>query len=215
MSLKRFVRISSIFDEKIIKNKMISYIQAKMQDQDDTNKIIEGKMITKEKRYEIFGKVAGGAGSRTPEIYQRSSIEEHTKNLCYKTNMRINLMTNKLTQIAKPNMHDDGFNYSEDFDGCQVKNDKTIYINLKCIVGKGGSQTRSLREVYWFIRGQLEILKNGDDKKIYFANILDGDEAYSVMSKFTFLTNMYKNDDILKRIYIGNLKDYIKWYQDL
>lgn len=181
----------------------------------DNNDIIYGKMITKEKRQELFGKVAGGAGSRSPEIYQCSIIETHTNNLCYKTNMRINLMTNQLQEIAKPNIYNDGFNYSEDFDGCQIKNEKTIYINLKCIVGKGGAQTRSLREVYWFIRGQLEILQNEDNKNIYFANILDGDEAHFVMSKYIYLMNMYKNDNILSRIFIGNLKDYITWYQDL
>ena len=67
--------------------------------------------------------------------------------------------------------------YTEDFDGVQTVNNKKIYINLKCIVGKGGAQTRSLREVYWFIDGQLNVLKNTNDD-VYFVNILDGDELY-------------------------------------
>jgi hypothetical protein len=177
--------------------------------------ILDGYLITKEKRQDLFGKVAGGSGSRSPEIYQRKTIEDHTGIQCLKTNIRINLMTNSLKEIAKPNMHADGFNYSEDFDGCQMINDKIIYINMKCIVGTGGSQTRSLREVYWFVRGQLEILKNSDKKNIYFANILDGDEAASVMSKFDYLLQQYNDYNILDKIYIGDLKSYIKWFKTL
>jgi hypothetical protein len=83
-------------------------------------------------------------------------ITEGTGIPCPKTNMRINLRTNTLCNVAHPNKQVDGFDYSEDFDGVQqVPGDKIVYINLKCIVGKGGSQTRSLREVYWFIEGRL------------------------------------------------------------
>ena len=121
--------------------------------------IVAGKLITKEKRQEMFGRIAGGSGSIQPEEYQRAKIVEKTGIPCPKTNMRINLRKEFMKEIAKPNIHHDGFDYSEDFDGCQQINGKKIYINLKCIVGTGGAQTRSLREVYWFIDGQLNILK--------------------------------------------------------
>jgi hypothetical protein len=115
--------------------------------------VIAGYLITKEKRHELFGQVAGGAGSRNPEMYQRKKIVEGTGIECHRTNMRINLRTSTLKDIAYPNTRSDGFDYSEDFDGIQYLKLKKVYINLKCIVGKGGAQTRSLREVYWFVEG--------------------------------------------------------------
>ena len=39
-------------------------------------------------------------------------------------------------------------------------NGKTLLVNYKMIVGKGGNQTRSLREVYHFIEQQLKYLLN-------------------------------------------------------
>jgi hypothetical protein len=102
--------------------------------------------------------------------------------------------------MTKPN----GYDFTEDFDGVQTINSKPIYINLKCIVGKGGSQTRSLREVYWFIDGQMNI-----DDDVYFANILDGDEAHACMPKFNYLLQHLKNKD---KIYVGDLKGYFRWF---
>lgn len=171
--------------------------------------IISGKMITKEKRHEMFGTVAGGSGSSKPEEYQRAKIIETTGLPCPKTNTRINFRTDELKDIVRPNTRENGFDYSEDFDGFQTINGKLIYINLKCIVGSGGAQTRSLREVYWFINGQLNIV--GKTENIYFANILDGDEAYSNMDKFEYLKNMYPEESRYK-IYVGDLVGYFDWF---
>jgi len=175
--------------------------------------VIAGSLITKEKRQELFGQVAGGAGSRKPEIYQREKIVEGTGIECPKTNMRINLRTNALKDIAHPNTNSDGFDYSEDFDGVQCIEAKKVYVNLKCIVGKGGAQTRSLREVYWFVEGQLKTLKSLED--VYFANILDGDEAHSTKSKFEYLLNLPEFNEVQNRIYIGDLKGYFEWFKNL
>ena len=170
--------------------------------------IVEGKLITKEKRKELFGEVGHGAGSRAPEIFQRKMIEEYSGYPCAKTNMRINLMTYTLTEISRPNTKEDGFNFSEDFDGCQNIQDKKIYVNMKCISGTGGNQTRSLREVYWFVRGQLEVIKNSSESNVYFANILDGDEAHNCMSKFQYILHQYADT---KRVYVGDLRSYFQW----
>lgn len=175
--------------------------------------VLEGRLITKTMRQEVFGIVAGGAGSRKPEDYQRSTIIEHTKTPCPKTNMRINLRTNTLKEIPMPNKHSNGFDYSEDFDGCQTFGNNVVYINLKCIVGAGGAQTRSLREVYWFIQGQLNVLKTTNN--IYFANILDGDEANSVLSKFQYLLNLEEYSFVKKNVYVGDLKNYLTWTTSL
>ena len=66
--------------------------------------------------------------------------------------------------------------YTENFDGYVEINNKKIYLNLKFICGFGGSQTRSLRETYHFIKAQYKVFENKNH--IYVANILDGDECY-------------------------------------
>lgn len=173
--------------------------------------IVEGKLITKERRQEMFGQVAGGSGSMKPEEYQRSTIVELTGVPCAKTNMRINLRTSEMLHLTTPNIYPNGFDYSENFDGVQHVNDNTIYINLKCVVGSGGTQTRSLREVYWFINSQLDVLTYTDD--VYFANILDGDEAHSVMDKYEYLITQPMYKSVKNRLYVGDLKGYIDWFK--
>ena len=173
--------------------------------------VIAGSLITKEKRHEIFGQVNGGAGSRDPEIFQRKKIIEGTGIDCPKTNTRINLRTNTLKDIPHPNKNNDGFDYSEDFDGVQTVGTNKVYINLKCIVGKGGVQTRSLREVYWFVEGQLNTIKTVEN--VYFANILDGDEAQSTISKFEYILSLPQFNSVKNRVYIGDLKGYFDWFK--
>jgi hypothetical protein len=175
--------------------------------------VIAGSLITKEQRQEVFGQVGGGAGSRGPEVYQRQKIVEGTGYDCPKTTTRINLRTNTLKEIAHPNKKPDGFDYSEDFDGVQTINSAKIYINLKCIVGKGGVQTRSLREVYWFVEGQMHVLNNVEN--VYFANILDGDEAHAVMNKFVYLLALPEFAEVKKKVYVGDLKGYFSWLRQL
>ena len=173
---------------------------------------IAGRLITKEKRQEMFGNIAGGSGSIKLEEYQRSKIIEKTGIPCPKTNMRINLRKKFMKELPHPNTKEDGFDYSEDFDGCQEINGKKIYINLKCIVGAGGVQTRSLREVYWFIDGQLNVLNS--DVNIYFANILDGDQSDACMNKFEYIRNLYP-DELKNRVYVGDLLGYFDWFNSL
>ena len=173
--------------------------------------VVAGNLITKDKRHEIFGQVAGGAGSRGPEIFQRLNITKGTGVECPKTNTRINLRTNQLVEISHPNKNDNGFDFSEDFDGSQTVNNSTVYINLKCIVGAGGAQTRSLREVYWFVQGQLNHLKT--TKHTYFANIMDGDEAHSTMEKFQYLLELPEFAEVKKYVYVGDLAGYFAWFK--
>lgn len=175
--------------------------------------VIDGNLFTKTKRNELFGMIAGGAGSMNPEKYQYDIIVKGTKIKCSKTNVRINLRTNQLKEIACPNKHDDGYDYSENFDRVQFVNSKIVYINLKCIVGKGGSQTRSLREVYWFIQGQINTLSSGMYENVYYANILDGDEAHNSLPKFKYLLSLSVEIKKSNRIYIGDTKGYFDWFR--
>jgi len=176
--------------------------------------IVCGEHITKEKRKEMFGIISGGAGSQNPENYQRDAIIRGTNNNCIKTNIRINYRTNELVSIVHPNKNDNGFDFSENFDGKQVIDSKTIYINLKCICGTGGAQTRSLREVYWFIEGQLKVLKNKNEN-IYFANIIDGDESIKCLPKFQYICSLEEYTEVKKNVYVGDLRGYFTWLKTL
>ena len=64
------------------------------------------------------------------------------------------------------------------FDVYQLNNEKTTYDNLKMICGSGGDQTRALREVYHFISAQQRYLNEEQSSKLFFVNILDGNECY-------------------------------------
>lgn len=178
-----------------------------------------GESITKDARHKLFGGTnISGAASMKPENWQREMIEKYTGLECSKTKTRINLRLHKLENIKNPNTKANGFDYSEDFDGCQTVGThpgKQIYINLKCIVGQGGSQTRSLREVYWFIEGQLQALiklttgqTNPQSNNIYFANILDGDCCHKFMPQFNYLLGLPEYAQVKKYIYVGDLHTY-------
>jgi hypothetical protein len=71
----------------------------------------------------------------------------------------------------------------------------------------GGAQTRTLREVYHFIKCQLEFLLKMS-KNIYFVNILDGDACFANKDKFQYLMNKQKYNKIKKFIFIGGLSNF-------
>lgn len=144
------------------------------------------------------------------ENYQRNIIEKITKEKCIKTNYRINTITKEMKIEKQPMKNGDGFEWTEDFDGfIQCKNNK-FYFNLKFICDKGGSQTRSLREVYHFIQNQLD----NNNKNIYFVNILDGDESYRSMDKFHYLVNKNEYIEIKNKIFVGDMYDFQKWWKE-
>jgi hypothetical protein len=165
--------------------------------------------MTQAWRQEAFGVVSGGASSTAMEKYQRAAVVEGTGVACPKTNMRINLRTSTLHDIAHPNKQADGFDYTEDFDGVQTFGDTQVFLNFKSIVGKGGSQTRSLREVHRFVEGQLNVLKT--TPTVRFANILDGDESDAQMDKFMNLLDRAEYSDVKAKVYVGDLQGYFGW----
>jgi hypothetical protein len=174
--------------------------------------VIAGHLITKEVRHEQHGIVAGGGGSMKPEIYQRSKIVEGTGVACSQTIVRINKRTGQMHDILHPMKHENGFDYTENFDGMQKLGENTIWINLKSVVGKGGSQTRTLRdECYPFIDAQLNYLLSSNTTTCFFANIFDGQEAAARMPMFNYLLNLPQFVNVKKYVYIGDLKNYFEW----
>jgi hypothetical protein len=174
--------------------------------------VIDGCLFTKEKRQELYGRVAGGRGSRNPEEYQKKQIVLGTGRPCNKTNIRINWRKNEMIENAQPMRKEDGFDYTENFDGKQVFGANTVWVNLKSVVGTGGSQTRTLRdECYKFVDAQLNYLLESKKTDCFFANIFDGDEASSNMKMFYYLLGLPEFSTIKKYIYVGDLKGYFTW----
>jgi hypothetical protein len=58
----------------------------------------------------------------------------------------------------------------------------------------------------------LNILKNS--KNIYFANILDGDEAHSNMPKFEYMLSLSSIENIKNKVYVGDLKGFYDWFKN-
>lgn len=134
------------------------------------------------------------------EKYQINIIEKILKIKILKTQDRINIETLSLLKINKPLIFDNGYEYTENFDGYY----NNIYFNLKMVCDNGGHQTRTLREVYHFIQSQFDFLLK-TKQHIYFINILDGDTSYNNMNKFNYLKNKEKYKEIIKFVFIGDL----------
>uniref|UniRef100_A0A6C0HPU2 Uncharacterized protein n=1 Tax=viral metagenome TaxID=1070528 RepID=A0A6C0HPU2_9ZZZZ len=174
--------------------------------------VIDGCLFTKEKRQELYGKVAGGGGSRKPEKYQREQIVLGTSRPCTTTQTRINWRKNEMMENAQPMRKEDGFDYTENFDGKQIFAPNTVWVNLKSVVGTGGSQTRTLRdECYLFVNAQLNFLVKSKKIDYFFANIFDGDEASSKMEMFHYLLRLPEFSTVKKYVYVGDLKGYFSW----
>ena len=174
--------------------------------------VIDGCLFTKDKRHELQGLVAGGAGSMKPEKYQRAQIECGTGLPCLTTHTRINWRKNEMIEKAHPMKNDDGFDYTENFDGKQIYGPNTVWYNLKSVVGQGGSQTRTLRdECYNFMDRQLAYLSKSNKTDYYFVNIFDGDEAAKKMPMFHYLLAQPEYSTVKKYVYVGDLKGCFPW----
>jgi hypothetical protein len=172
--------------------------------------LLYGLNMTKIARQEAFGEASGGAKTTDMEKYQRKAVEKGTGIKCPKTNYRINIRKNTLEDLSHPIGQEDGFDYTEDFDGVQDTSYGIVFISFKSVVGAGGSQTRTLRECYHFAEAQLKFsLKH---RKIFFANILDGDEADKRMKQFKYLLARPEYAHTAHRVYVGHLAGYFDWF---
>ena len=142
------------------------------------------------------------------EKYQISLIEKICNLKLLKTFDRINMSTIEIISNKNPMINNDGSEWSENLDGLVIKNNIKYYFNLKFVCDSGGSQTRTLREVYHFIKYQMEYLIKFNMNNIYFINILDGDTSYNNINKFNFLKNKEKYKNIINYIFIGGLHDF-------
>ncbi len=139
------------------------------------------------------------------ELYQLNQIRRITNLPTAKTNLRINMENNKIVPQSCPLKKTNGFEYTEDFDGIIVTTRLKLYFNLKFVCGSGGAQTRSLREVYHFVKAQMKYCLRNPNSYRYFINILDGDMSYQSMDKFQYLLDHDEYALIRDRIFIGDM----------
>jgi hypothetical protein len=141
------------------------------------------------------------------EKYQINIISKLFKNKIMKTNLRLNYETLCLNEMKNPYLLEDGYDWSENFDGKIIIDNKIYLLNLKFICDAGGAQTRSLILSYKFIKCQIEYLKLNYESNIYFINIFDGNECFKNKNKFDYLKS--KLDDKIKSfIFIGDLNEF-------
>ena len=145
------------------------------------------------------------------ELYQKRLLNVIVPYDILPTKDRINLFTYNICNDLQPMKKLDGYEWSETFDGKLIINDITYYFNLKFVCDSGGAQTRTLRECYHFIYGQLmhEINKKSDITHNYYINIFDGDECYKNMKKFKYLISKKVFKDIRKYFYVGCMYDFV------
>lgn len=139
------------------------------------------------------------------EKYQINIIKKITNIPFSKTERRLNMETNTMNNRRNPLNQNDGFEWTENFDGIQNLGDYILLYNLKFICDDGGAQTRTLREVYHFIKVQIKYLESNKDTNIYFINILDGNTSYKHINKFLYLKS---KNSIRSRIFIGSMKNF-------
>lgn len=148
------------------------------------------------------------------ELFQQQCIQQITGHaLNMKTNLRLNLTTNTLQHVKAPLLNDDGFEYTEDFDGSMQIHGPTFYFNLKFVCGAGGAQNRTLRETYHFIQSQLEHLLSSAGEEKYFINILDGDGSNRYMPKFHYLLGKDRFQKIRQMVFVGDTHQFQSFWQ--
>jgi len=121
------------------------------------------------------------------EKYQISLIEKIIKQKINKTFDRINFETHEIKNIKQPLKDNDGFEWTENFDGKVLHENNIIYFNLKFVSENGGAQTRTLREVYHFINCQIKHIIKFNSHNVIFVNILDGNTSFQHQSKYHYL----------------------------
>jgi len=153
------------------------------------------------------------------EKFQRRQIETIIGLKTKKTNLRLNHLDYRLECHASPIKHKNGHEWSEDFDATWDAFGIQFLCNMKMICDSGGAQTRSIREVWHFIRCQLEY--NSNHKKITFVNIMDGDASYNQISggrkkghaSLLDLLDKYPNER--DKVFIGDMEEFQCWYEKL
>ena len=150
------------------------------------------------------------------EKYQIGALQQVLfPKLLSKTNDRIHTENLEIIDCRCPLKQQDGYEYTENFDGVVQTGSNMFYFNMKFVCDAGGAQTRTLREVYHFIRLQMEhlllLLRDNDiqpQNLPYFINLLDGDTCWKSAKYFDYLVQKEKYRGILENIFVGDLHTF-------
>lgn len=169
--------------------------------------IIPARLQTKEWRKNADW-YSGGRKNEC-EKYQIKTLEEITNRTIEKTTHRLHTETFHIIPISNPMRYENGYEYTENFDGIVETTQNVFYFNLKFICDAGGAQTRSLREVYHFVKYQLEHVKqyNEISRAPYFINILEGNTSAANMDKFNYLLGKYSGE-ARNRVFVGDMYEF-------
>jgi hypothetical protein len=147
------------------------------------------------------------------EKYQIKLIINITNSNFTKTTDKINIESLEIIKKINPLKNTNGFEWTENFDGKIIINKNIIYYNLKFVCDNGGAQIRTLREVYHFIKFQLEHIIKYQTTNIFFINILDGDTSYTQITKFKYLIDKEKYKLIKFYIFCGDMFEFQIWWE--
>jgi hypothetical protein len=152
------------------------------------------------------------------ELLQRMQVEQITGKACPKTITRINKRTHQMQELSNPLTRNDGFDWTEDFDGKQEvigKNGSVhdMFYNFKMVCDAGGAQTRSLREVHSFVEAQMQVLLLGNHPNAYFINILDGDQSHLRKEQFNHLVQLPEYSNVKEKIFVDDMCAFKSWYE--
>jgi hypothetical protein len=198
---KNIIFIQKYIRMFLIRNKLYNKIQHK-------NFIISSKYQTKNWRKKCKWYSTGKLNEC--EKFQIKIIEKIIKTKLKKTNDRIYRESYEILSNKNPYIMQNGLEYSENFDRKLYVNNNTYYFNFKFICDKGGHQTRSIKDVYYFIEYQFEYLIKYNINNIYFINILEGDFNFANKDKFKYLIEKNKYLDVKKYLFIGDLYEFEK-----
>jgi len=175
-----------------------------------TGGVISSKFQTKDWRNSRLWFVGGRKNEC--EKHQINIIERIVGDKLSKTRERIHIedtcIIEKGTLVGA-----DGYDLTENFDGKLVMGGTTYYFNLKFVCGSGGAQTRTLREVYHFVRAQMLTIQSAGLSNCYFINILDGDESFKQREKFAYLMNLPKFEKVRRFMFCGDTCEFRKWWR--
>lgn len=188
-----------IYIQRFIKSKLYIFISSKLQTKD----------WRKQQYWYNTGK------KNECEKYQKKSIEFIFNIKLQNTNERLSISDYKLVNIRNILNLDYAFDLTENFDGKLSIGESVYYFNLKFVCDKGGAQTRSLREVYHFIKAQLEFLNHNQNQNIYFINILDGDTAFNNINKFRFLIEKSEYKEYTTYLFCGDSLQFKDWFHSI
>jgi hypothetical protein len=99
------------------------------------------------------------------------------------------------------------FEYTENFDGKLELFGKIFYFNLKFVCEDGGSQNRTLKLVYMFIKSQYKHIQKHNPKNTYFVNILDGDTCRKNIEHIKNAKTYFN----VENVFIGDTKEFSSW----